>query len=309
MVIDASKTVVASWGDADLPVFPRSAIKPIQALPLIESGAADAFGLGQEDIAFACASHAGEPRHVALAEKWLDRLGLQLDDLACGAHEPTADAARAALLHAGRSPFRLHNNCSGKHLGLLTATRHHGEPVKGYEKAAHPAQRRWIEALAEIAETSLDGGSGGVDGCGIPTIPMPLGVLAFAGARLSRPETLPGRWREPARQVIGAMTAHPFLVAGTDRFVTDAIGVCGGTLVAKNGAEGVYLAFMPGRGLGMAIKIEDGAPRAAQALIAALIDRYLPFGDTERQALIRYLDPPITNWAGDTVGTIRVELS
>ena len=196
----------------------RSAIKPLQALALIETGAAAAFSVSEEEIALASASHSGEPDHVRLGEAWLDRLGLTEGDLACGAHRPMHGASARALVQAGVAPGPLHNNCSGKHLALLTTALHLGEPVADYVAPEHPAQRRLRDIVGELAALDLEGAPRATDGCSIPTIAVPLRNLARALAQLADPAGLAPARAAAARRITAAMAAHPYLVAGSGRY-------------------------------------------------------------------------------------------
>ncbi len=303
-VADAGGRLVAAWGDAGRLVFPRSAVKPLQALPLIETGAADAFGLGAEELALACGSHSGTARHEGLAARWLARLGLDEAALACGAHPPLDADAAAALLRAGAAPSALHNNCSGKHLGILTAARHRREPVQGYLAPDHPAQRRVTAALATM--TGHDPGATGwaVDGCGIPTHAVPLAALATGMARLADARRLPPERRRAVARVTAAMAAHPDLVAGPGRLDTEVMAAAPGVLV-KGGAEGVHAAALPGLGLGLALKIEDGAGRAAGVALLAALCRLGALDGGARAALAARIEPPLLNVAGRRVGVLR----
>ncbi len=185
VVADSKGAIVAAWGDRERPVFPRSAIKPVQAIPLVDSGAADAFGLGDIELALASASHAGEPCHIAAVGAWLARVGLSPADLECGTHAPYSAATVAALIHAGAAPTTLHNNCSGKHSGMLCLALHLGAPIQGYIAPDHPAQLAWRRVLGEMAGLDLSAAPAATDGCGIPTIALPLSGLARAAARFA----------------------------------------------------------------------------------------------------------------------------
>jgi L-asparaginase II len=292
-VAETGGRVTARVGDTDVPVFPRSAIKPVQAVPLVETGAADAFGLGEAELALACASHAGEPMHTERVAAWLARLSLTERDLACGAHAPNHRETARALRRRGGAPTPVHNNCSGKHTGMLTTARHLGEPTAGYLDPAHPVQRRIRAVFEELAGTTL--GEPGVDGCGVPSWPLPLDRLAVAmAAMVDRPA---------AQRLFAAMRAHPALVAGTNRLDT-ALMRARPDIVAKGGAEGVHVAVVPGRGLAVALKAEDGAGRAADVALLAVLERFVG-GVVDHPDLRPHAEPPIQNVAGRTVGTIR----
>lgn len=309
IVVDPAARVVRSWGEPETLIYPRSAIKPLQAIALIESGAADAFGLDDAEIALACASHGGEPRHVQAIEAWLKRVGLGVDALACGAHWPTHDASAQALRCAGLGPSAIHNNCSGKHTAMLTTALHKGEPIEGYLAFAHPVQQRILGVLEQMCGVDLADAPRGVDGCGIPVYGLPLGNLALAFARFADPVELPDRRATATLRIARAMTAEPYMVAGGDRFCTALMTATGADIVAKVGAEGVYCAALMKLGLGVALKIEDGGVRAAEVALAAIL-RDLGVLDADRlAALRRWVEPTLRNRAGKIVGAIRAAAS
>ena len=296
VVVDASGEVVRWWGDPARPVLPRSAAKPIQALPLVATGAADAFGLGDVELALACASHDGEPAHVAAVEAWLDRIGLDIGALACGTHAPLHEASAASMVAAGLEPTDAHNNCSGKHAGFLTVCRHLDLPVDGYLEPDHPLQADHVTpTLAEACGVDLSGQVPAVDGCGIPVWSVPLDRLAAGWVGLG------GRSAGPAgaaARLLAAMRAEPFHVAGSTRACTRLIGAGTGGTVVKTGAEGVFCAVVPDDGLGLALKVRDGGRRAAVAAVEWLL-----------ASLGRYDGPvgeALHNRAGTPVGEVRV---
>ncbi|HET6221478.1 MAG TPA: asparaginase [Dongiaceae bacterium] len=304
-IVDAGGKVAAAWGDIERPVYGRSAIKPLQALPLIESGAADRYGLGAAELALACASHNGEPRHVELVAAWLDRIGCSADDLECGSHLPYHEPTVAALIRAGAKPGPVHNNCSGKHAGFLSTARHLGEPTRGYIGPEHPVQQRILRTLEEMGGLSLGDTPRGIDGCGIPVIGMPLRPMALAMARLADPAGLPPTRAAAARRLMAAMAAEPFLVAGTGRFSTRVMEIVGAKAVMKGGAEGVYTAALPTLGLGVALKVEDGASRAAEVAMGEVLRRLKLLSADETVALAELLTPPVLNRVGRETGRIR----
>ena len=305
-VVDSEGKLVLSGGAIDLGVFPRSAIKPLQALALVETGAAEAYGLNDAEIALACASHSGERRHSDSVRSWLERLGLDEDDLECGAHLPFDDEATAALVRAGREPDRTHNNCSGKHSGFLTVAKHLGHPTKRYIDYGHPVQQRVIGIMEQMTGLDLADAPWGIDGCGIPTIAIPLGNLALAMARLADPRDQPETRQRAAGIVLRAMAAEPFMVAGSGRFCTVVMQAAGARAAIKTGAEGVYCASLPELGLGVALKIDDGAGRAAEVAMGALLRRLEVIDDDLARTLADRLSPPIVNRAGERVGELRV---
>lgn len=305
VVVDAQGRVVAAWGDIERSVYGRSAIKPLQALPLVESGAADRYGLGERALALACASHHGEPMHVAAVAAWLDRLGLGPADLECGAHLPADMAAAHALIRAGEQPSPLHNNCSGKHAGFLTTARHYGEPTRGYIGPDHPVQRRVLRALEGMTGLELSRAPRGVDGCGIPVIGIPLRALAQAWARLADIKGLPAERAAAARRLLDAMAAEPLMVDGTGGFTAMVMAAAGHAVRLKPGAEGMFCAALPMHGLGVALKIADGAGRASEVAMGAILAGLGVFDEAQRARLAARLRPVIRNVAGRVVGELR----
>jgi L-asparaginase II len=304
-LVDAAGGLVLCFGDIEAPIMPRSAVKPLQALPLIESGAADAYGLGSAEIALACASHRGEPRHVARVTSWLARIGLGVSDLECGAHLPANDAAARALIRGDVPPSAAHNNCSGKHAGFLTTARHLGEPTKSYIAHAHPVQRRVAAALAEMTGSDARAAAYGIDGCGIPTIALPLRAWALGLARLADPANLGPARAAASRRIVTAMAAEPFMVSGSGSLPTVLMESAGARVVVKPGAEGVYAAILKDRGLGLMIKIEDGAARGADLALVTLLARLGVLDEADQERLARFLDPPLANHAGRLVGKLQ----
>jgi L-asparaginase II len=305
-VVDPDGGVVRAWGDVARPVYGRSALKPLQALPLIETGAADKYGLGAAEIALACASHSGEPRHVELVTQWLQRIGCSVDDLECGSHMPFHEATLEALIRSGRQPDARYNNCSGKHAGFLTTARHLGEETQGYIRHEHPVQQRILGTLEQMTGLRLGDAPRGIDGCGIPVIGIPLGNIALAMARLAAPaDRLPPARAAAAKRILAAMAAEPFLVAGSGRFCTKVMEIAGAKVALKTGAEGVYAAALPTLGLGVALKVDDGAGRAAEVAMGHVL-RHLRLLDAEEAAaLADIFAPPVLNRAGRETGRVR----
>ena len=304
-VADAEGRLRATAGTPALLVFARSVAKPFQAIPLIESGAADALSLTPGELALCCGSHGGEPRHVEVVLAMLARLGLEESSLACGAHAPMHAASAQALRQAGREPGRVHNNCSGKHAGMLALARHQGWPLAGYEQPEHPVQQRMLEEVARWTGLSADSIPTAVDGCGVETYAVPLERLAHAYARLAGE----ARRRDgAARRVVRAMVQHPEAVGGTDRLCTELMRVTGGRILVKVGAEGVYCAGIPGAELGVAVKVEDGATRASEPALVAALRALQVLEEDEVAALGRWAEPDLTNTRGDRVGTIRAAI-
>ena len=303
-VVDAKDSLRMQAGDVERPVYPRSSLKPVQAIPLIETGAAEAFGVSDEEIALACASHSGEPMHTSRVAAWQGRIGCSVADLACGAHRPVHEKTATEMIVRGERWTPLHNNCSGKHTGFMTLARHLGAPVKGYEQVEHPAQRKVEATLKEMA-----GLSGtlpyAVDGCTVPNFALSLTALARAMAQFADPSGLPRARAEAAERVVRAMTAHPELVAGTGRACTNLMRQSP-ALIVKTGAEGVYIAIIPSLGLGAALKIDDGASRASETLIAGLL---IALGALPQEGAAADLArAPVPNTRGVPIGERRARL-
>ena len=304
VVVDARGATVLALGDPDQAVFPRSAIKALQALPLIEDGAAETYVLTDAEIALACASHSGEPEHVETSAGMLRKAGREPACLECGAQWPMGEAAARALAARGETPTALNNNCSGKHAGFVCLACAAGTDAKGYVGADHPVQRRVRQVLDEVTGAAHDPARAGVDGCSIPTYPIPLRALALGFARFGTAEGLsPDRARAAAR-IRRAVAAHPFRVAGTGRFDTRLMERLRERAFVKTGAEGVYAATLPELGLGMALKCSDGATRAAAVIMAALVQRFLPLADEDARFVDALARPELTNWNGLTVGRL-----
>ena len=305
-VCDSDGRMVFALGDSDAAVFPRSAIKAFQALPLVESGAADQYGLTKAEIALACASHSGEPAHARTALAMLQKCGRGAEALECGIHWPASDEAARALAAKGAAPSALHNNCSGKHAGFVCLSCAAGVEPGGYVAPDHFVQREVRAAIEGMTGTPLaDPALRAVDGCAIPTYAIPLKALAHGFARFGAGDRLPPARAAAARRIREAVAAHPDMVAGTGRFDTVAMRALGLRAFVKTGAEGVYCAALPELGLGVAIKCEDGARRAAETAMAALVARFLPLGEEEQAALAPYCEQPLHNWNGAPVGAIR----
>ncbi|GAB5468861.1 MAG: asparaginase [Rhodospirillales bacterium] len=304
-LVDVAGRVVRSAGDIERPVYPRSAIKALQALAMIESGAAEHYGLSQAEIALACASHKGEARHVAAVEAWLVRLGLTPEALLCGPQPPARQESLADLYAAGGRPSALHNNCSGKHAGFLTQSLRLAAPPAGYLKQQHPVQQRVLGVMESMSGLDLGRAPRGIDGCGIPTLALPLGNLALAMARLGNPDDQPESRQAACQAVRKAVAAEPFMLGGTDDFVSAAMGVLGPRALVKNGAEGVFCASFPDLGLGLALKVDDGAGRAAEVLMGRFLLALGLLSDEEAAGLSTWLDPRLINRAGREVGVMR----
>ncbi len=306
-VADADGRGVLAIGDVASPVFPRSAVKALQAVALVEEGAADRFGFDDEALALACATHSGEPAHVAGVERMLTKIGLEASALRCGVHWPISQSAAYALARTGTASA-LHNNCSGKHAGFLCLACAMGADTADYFRPEHPVQRQVRAVLEDFTGAVLGEDVRAIDGCSVPTWAVPLQNLAHGFAKFGT-----GRGLSPARAAAAARlrqacAAKPWFVAGSGRFCTEIMQLFGDRVFVKTGAEGVYCAALPQQGLGIALKCDDGAARAAQAVMAATIARLLPLDVAERAALAPLLQPSLRNWSETEVGAMRVTL-
>ena len=301
-VCAASGQLRASAGAADLAIFARSAVKPLQALPLVEDGVDERYGLSQAELALCCASHSGEPRHIEVAALMLRKIGAAEEALACGPHAPFHEPSARALRETGREPTRIHNNCSGKHAGMLALARFHGWPLTGYHQPEHPVQQRMLQEMVRWTDVPADEIGTATDGCGVVTFAAPLRAFALAFARFAaaarRNEAGPAR-------IVQAMTRNPENVGGTGRFCTELMRASAGRLFVKTGAEGVFLAGVPGAELGIALKAEDGAQRAAEPALLAVLRGLSVLSDDELAALTRFAEPVIRNTRGEEVGAVR----
>jgi L-asparaginase II len=276
-------------------------VKALQALPLIESGAAVKLELTDAEIALACASHSGEDAHIALAAAMLGKAGRDERALECGAHWPLGEAAAWALARSGRKPSPLHNNCSGKHAGFVCLACAAGVDPEGYVSPDHFVQRAVTQALAEAAGTRLGQDNRAVDGCSIPAYAIPLRALALGFARFATGRGLAAGRARAAARIRAAVAKHPAVVAGQGRFDAEVMTLLGPRAFIKAGAEGVFCAALPELGLGLAVKADDGGKRAAEVMTAALLRRFGGFG----AALDRFAAPPLVNWNGVEVGGLR----
>ncbi|TPK69180.1 asparaginase [Mesorhizobium sp. B2-4-19] len=304
-VFDADGKPVLEIGDTSKPVFPRSAVKAIQALPLVETGAADAYGFGNRELALACASHSGEPEHVELARSMLARAGLDGSALECGAHWPSSHAAEIALARAGGSPNALHNNCSGKHSGFLCTCVHSGIAHSGYVKAGHALQEMVRDAMQSVTGAIHGADERATDGCSIPTYAVPLRSFALGFARMATANGFGPERAKAAKRLLAACMAEPFFVAGTGREDVSLMEAAPGRIFAKGGAEGVHCAAIPELGLGIALKCDDGAHRASEAMVSAVLAKLLRSDEALAAKLIELANAPIQSRIGAKVGAVR----
>lgn len=300
-VADGRGKLLMSLGDIDARVFPRSTAKLLQAIPSIETGAVDRMGFGVDELAVSCASHTGTRRHVELVSAMLAKAGLSTADLACGPHPPGDVASQAELAAAGEKPTRLRNACSGKHAAMLATAVTMGEPVAHYEDRGHPVQQRVAAVLGEFLGRDFDAHLCGIDGCSVPTWSVPLGAFAQGMARFVSGEGLSQQRATACRRILLACMTRPELVSGPDQFCSQVTTRTQGDVFMKMGVEGIYLAIIASKAIAVAVKIDDGADRAAQAVMATIIGQ-LVLGDED--ALANLYPRRQINWAGTEVGAL-----
>lgn len=305
VVCDFKGNVVESWGDIEQVIFPRSAFKPMLAIHLVESGAAEHFDLNDAELSLACSSHQGEQMHQDLVESWLDRIGLTEDNLACGAVLPEHTQSAHQLLASGQQGCRVHHNCSGKHTGFLTTALHLDVPLDNYHHVEHPLQQLSLDILSDLANIDLNQYPMGIDGCGLPAPTMPLRQLGHAMARFANPVDLSSSRAKAIYRLHEAITNEPLYIAGHGSMVSELNGAAKGAVLAKTGAEGVITAALPERGLGIAVKIADGSERARSVALLAILDHLDVLSDKEKHKLQNHIAPTLVNSRGVVIGEIR----
>lgn len=303
-VVDAGGGLLYRAGAPETVTFARSAAKPLQALPVVEAGAADAFGFTGEELALLCASHNGETIHVETAARLLGKIGLDESYLQCGAHYPFHRPTAYAMRARGEKPTSLHNNCSGKHSGMLALAVAMKVPLDTYLSPEHPVQQRMLAAVSDMCGVPSENIAIGVDGCGVPVFGMPVTALATAYARLGKPDAFGEERRDSCRRIVEAIRSHPQYLAGDDRFDTQLVRATGGRIIGKMGAEGVFAMTVPERGWGIAVKIEDGAQRALYSTAAEALRQLGLLSDEELAELGEFHKPTQRNWQGTEVGSI-----
>jgi L-asparaginase II len=315
VAIEPDGNVVAFLGSPETVTFLRSSAKPLQAIPLLISGAAERFGFTDREVALACASHNGEPIHTELAESMLQKIGLGPEALKCGVHEPYSVEFARELRERGEAPNVLHNNCSGKHVGMLAVALHLDAPIETYNKPEHPVQIDIGKTIAKFADVPVEDLMVATDGCAVPVFGLTVRAMALAYARLiSPPASFDNATREACRRIVRVMSAYPELIGGTsERLDTEIMRAAPGLLVSKVGAEGVYTAGINPceqwpNGLGVALKIEDGDDRRSRPTVVVESLRQLGvLRDASLDAVARYAFFPVLNRPGEIVGEIRAE--
>ncbi|GAB1391636.1 asparaginase [Rubrivivax sp.] len=315
-VVDADGAVVLALGDVERPIFPRSAVKLLQALPLVASGAAERLALTDEELALACASHSGEAAHARTAAAMLAKAGVDASVLECGTHWPYNEVAQRELVRRGEEPSALHNNCSGKHSGFVClACDMHGREkggeslrgfLSGYVQPEHPVMREVSAALQAATGWDLAKSARGVDGCSIPAHALPLKNLALAFARVAGGVGLSPEHARAAKRLREAVARAPFFTSGTGKFDARVMTRFGERVYCKVGAEGVHCAALPERGLGIAIKMDDGnTSRACEVVLAALLQRLLPLADADAAWLGGLSDQALVNRKAIEIGRLQ----
>jgi L-asparaginase II len=317
VAVEPDGNIVASLGAPETVTFLRSSAKPLQALPLLVSGAAERFGFTDKEVALACASHNGESIHTELAASMLEKIGLGPDALRCGVHEPYSLEVAAKLRQLGQSPNVLQNNCSGKHAGMLAVAKHLGASIENYESAENPVQKAIADVVSQFSDVAVTDMAVGIDGCAAPIFGITMKAMALAYARLvSPPLSFDKATRDACGRIIRVMSSYPELIGGTsDRLDTEVMKAAPGMLISKVGAEGVYTAgIKPSeewpRGLGIALKIEDGDDkRARPAVVVESLRQLGVLKDESLEAVSRYAFFPVKNSRGDVVGEIRASFT
>jgi len=305
-VCNSNGDEVLSIGDTSVPHYPRSAIKFLQAIPFVESGAVEHFGLDNRHIAIACASHNGEYVHTNLVKNWLETIKLEEGDLECGAELPLYPDAQFELISKGGAPHRYHHNCSGKHMGMLSTARYMGETTRDYRLYQHSVQQRWVSVLEELTGLEVARLPYGYDGCGIPTLALPGKSLAKAMARMGEPGGLSLERKYATQIILQAVAEEPYLVAGADRLCSALMAETGKKVLVKVGADGCYTAVLPEHGLGVALKVDDGNQKASEVLLGAVLQKLGAIDNELHEKLGNYFTPDITNSRGDVIGHIAL---
>jgi len=306
IVADHSGKIITAYGEADIQIYPRSSNKSLQALPLIESGAADAYGFEDKHLALACSSHNGQEIHVEGAAQMLHKAGLDGSCLECGAQLPKYSYDQMIAMRSEGGVKPIHNNCSGKHSGFLAFAKHTGIEIKGYIGIEHPVQKEIASVLESVTGAKHGEDNYGIDGCSIPTYKIPLQKLAVAYAKFGVGED-PSQLRSKAMvRLRDACLAHPEMVAGDKRVCTKLMQTLGNRAFVKVGAEGVYTMSLPELGLGVAMKSRDGGFRAVEVAVSQLACDLLNLDESDQSNMKPLTNPILKNWNGIEVGSARL---
>lgn len=304
IVVNHLGEIVFSLGDVERDIYPRSSLKFFQAIPLVESGAADYFQLSDAEIALACSSHNAENIHTSAVQAWLSYMDLDIEDLENGPSMPLYEEASFDLVRKNIKPTRIHQNCSGKHVGMLALAKFLANGTQGYSEHDNETQRAWMKVLSELVDLDVESLPWERDGCGMPAICMPMKKLAYACARFANPEMVGGERGKAMQRITRALQLNPVMVAGTDRCCTDVISATNGSVLVKTGAEAVYIAVLPEQGLGVALKIDDGSDRGSEVALGAVLSQ-LGVIDKKAEALLtKHFSPQIINSQGKVTGKV-----
>lgn len=305
VVVNELGSVTNWWGNPQFLTLPRSSIKMLQALPLIESGAAEKYGLDDKLIAMACSSHSGQKEHIAALAEWMEKTHSPESAFVCAPHLPFDEPSAHEMIRRGQKPTALCNNCAGKHLGIISTCLHLNESPAGYDKYEHNAQKRMRKVLTETMKVDHSKAAYGVDGCGIPSYAVPLQNIAMGMSTLINPKESSAR-KMASDRILRSVKGNPFYVGGSDTFTTAVIEKTQGRSIVKVGAEGVYAGVLPDKKLAFAVKAADGAKRAAEVATAAVLLQLGGMTEAEFKSLSKYTLPSITNWKGEVVGQVRI---
>ena len=304
-IVNREGTLIYSNGNPNRITFARSSMKPLQAIPIVETGAADFYNLSQKDLSLACASHNGEDQHTNQVRKILNRLDLTIDSLKCGTHPPRWQEKYEELMKSGSEVSAEYNNCSGKHSGMLTTAKFMEESLEDYYNTNHPVQKRIIEVISDLCEIPVEKIEIGIDGCGVPVHGIPLAKLALGFAKLANPSALPEKRKNAIERVTSAMMNEPEMVGGTDRFCTDFMRIEDGRMFGKAGAEGVYCIGDIETGIGIALKIEDGNGRATSSVAVEVLKQLKLLDEKQSELLKEYHYPNLKNARQEVIGQLR----
>ena len=312
IVLDGNGRTVFSLGDPSTVTYFRSSAKAFQAIPFITSGAADAFGFNEEEVALSVASHSGEQRHVAIASGMLAKIGLTESDLRCGAHLPFDEAESHRMISAGEKPTQLHNNCSGKHTAMLAFAKHIGADITSYDAPDSRIQKRILRCVSDFTEMPADQIAIGTDGCSAPNFALPVAAMAKSFVNLLAPNKFPEPTQKACARIVSAMLKYPELIGGSTRLDTKLMQAAPIKFISKVGADGVWLCgVLPSEkwptGLGIALKIEDGDDYLSRPVVT--VDLLRQLGVIEQTDLPQLSPMPIKNRRGDIVGRIRSAVS
>ncbi|MCK5295880.1 MAG: asparaginase [Alphaproteobacteria bacterium] len=304
IVMKADGTIVGKWGDVDEPMFLRSSTKPLQGIPLVESGTADRFNFSDKEIALACASHSAEEKHEDTLRALLERIGFSADDLECGPPMAACDNNVVLARRGIKKALPIHNNCSGQHVAFLAMAKHLDLQHKGYIKENHPIQLMVAKTLGEMAGTDMGKASMAIEGCGIPVFAFTRKQAALSYARFATPSSLPAKRAEAVKRITKAMMSEPEYFGGNKCFDTTVTGVLG-NVICKEGSQGTQIAIIPTLGLGVVLKIEDGSAMVKQVSMGAILTSLGLVDDKQQEELRRFFTPEVKNSSGEVVGIAK----